>query len=439
MLLAGASEGDISAAVVGGVGQPSALPQGMAAFDAYSAGDLEPELSNRVRRLDVGAAAAVADIRVMPPKTGALSGMGAFDGLMEAAPPSKAAPRPHVAPKTSAVKTSAVKTPMAAELQVVLWRGDVAAMTTFITRQGSLQAATVQSADRFGCSPLHIAALAGQATAVQAMVDMAAALDARASAALGGATPLLLAAIGGSSSTDAALSLLDAGAAVDATLAGGVHVAHVAAWSGAVDLLQQLLLRHPECHATTSERGLAPVHYAALSGQRAAVEMLLRYPADDAATLPALHCAALGGDADCVALVLQRQPEDLASWASGWQPLHFAAAVGACGALAQLLAHRADVDAPDEDGLTPLHLACAGGHADCVAALLEATASVDAATRGHECTALSYAAVTADEECLRLLTAAGARTDEVERRALQELTRAMRGDDAAAVVVDALA
>lgn len=353
---------------------------------------------------------------------------------------------------------------MGAELQVAAWRGDADAVLTFITRQGSLQPATVCSYDRFGCSPLHLAALGGSADAVDALVDLQADINAQASASLGGVSPLMLAALRGPAASPAAMALLNAGADPDIVAAGGLHVAHLAAWSGAHQLMQRLLSRQPSCACMMHDQGLRALDFAALSGQVEVVAMLMegsglaaaQCAAPDGNVLPTLHCAALGGDGESTALILRGMPEQASVRVAGWLPLHFAAAVGSHPALAALLTAQtvaqADVNAVDSDGLTPLHLACAGGHTECVQLLLSASARLDSEKSIFGCSLFSFAALTVAggqgveeggeegaADCLRELVRSIGKMDAVEEVALIRLVRELKGEAAAAAVAAALA
>ena len=86
----------------------------------------------------------------------------------------------------------------------------------------------------------------------------------------------------------------------------------------------------------------------------------------------------------------------------GWTPLHFAARSGDAAAIGALINADAQVDARTEGGFTPLHWAAGLGHAAAIEALLGAGAQVDARSEdGHgprctrRCSPASAAAIEA--------------------------------------------
>ena len=125
---------------------------------------------------------------------------------------------------------------------------------------------------------------------------------------MGFATPLHLAACLGRAGEDAALVLLDAGASPIATLNGGITAAHLAAWSGSDTLLSRLLtadtlLNGVPLADVQTAAGLTPLECAALGGQTECVRLLLQEGARGGSRLPALHCAAMS-DEDAVMTAL---------------------------------------------------------------------------------------------------------------------------------------
>jgi RNA polymerase sigma factor (sigma-70 family) len=107
----------------------------------------------------------------------------------------------------------------------------------------------------------------------------------------------------------------------------------------------------PQAMAAAPQLGasLAPLHAAALAGNRAEVERLL------------------AGGAD----VNARGPE-------GRTPVHYAAEAGRLEVVELLVEKRADVNAEDTRRRGPLHLAAQGGHREVAEALLKAGAEVNA-------------------------------------------------------------
>ena len=345
----------------------------------------------------VEAQGAAAQITILPPKhsnAGAASGFDALDALDSPSKP-------------SAVAAPLVPSPPELALSLrAAWRGE---------------ALGDAAADRFGCTPLHLAALAGHAHLI---TDLAAHapnlmphLDAPAMA-MGGATPLHLAACAGCDGEAAAHALLDLGASAGAMLRGSVSAAHLAAWSGAPSLLSRLFEMDGGMIDQPSDAGLTPLEYAALGGHAECVRMALQAGGRGGSTLPPLHCAALSEDEESIALLLEAHPEQLHSYsdAGGWLPLHAAASAAAIGAVRALLAAGADANAPTADGLTtPIDLACACGHADVCAELLNSGSRVPNGADPRTCPPLLCAAACGELECVRVLasTAASAGIGEI--------------------------
>jgi cytohesin len=254
-------------------------------------------------------------------------------------------------------------------------------------------AGALGATDRYGCAPLHLAALRGSVEAVAALRGRGADADVNARAArLGDATPLHLAAAVGAEAAASELLVAYAGAFdgradVSAPMAGGIQPLHLAAWSGAAGLVTELLRERAPAGART-DTGLTALDVAALSGQAACVAILLKAGGGAAAgdaPLTALHCAALHGGAESVRAIVDALPS-LASTraARGVLPTHCCALADDADGLAALLAAGADADAADDDGLTPLHLAAYAGHHDVVRALLAAGADARAAYGGAD-------------------------------------------------------
>eukprot|EP00322_Chrysochromulina_rotalis_P000524 CAMPEP_0115852214 /NCGR_PEP_ID=MMETSP0287-20121206/12881_1 /TAXON_ID=412157 /ORGANISM="Chrysochromulina rotalis, Strain UIO044" /LENGTH=964 /DNA_ID=CAMNT_0003306269 /DNA_START=45 /DNA_END=2938 /DNA_ORIENTATION=- len=411
----------------------SAFGLGGGGGSGFGPDDLDDDFELRMRRLDVGGGAALgasslaedagrtiailppkqaasisedgASISILPPKPksdGALTGFAALDALAAA---------PSVPPASPAATTVVPFAPAQRALASCLraaWRGDTTALGMAMAASG----AKVSGTDRFGCTAIHVAALAGQTDSLRALLASNPPLDV-AAPQLGGATPLALAACRGEASEAAAMALLDAGASPTVRLVGGLSAAHLAAWSGATALLARLVRLEPSLASAPSDTGLSPLECAALGGHAAAIAVLLDAGARGGTAMPAVHCAALGGDASTLERLLAtevgRSQLHSTDPRSGWLPLHCAAAAASVGSVHALLAAGARADVPTEDGLLPLDLACACGHADCAEVLLEASApaTVAGAAGLDSCPALVHAVAAGDAECLRLLARRG--------------------------------
>lgn len=153
---------------------------------------------------------------------------------------------------------------------------------------------------------------------------------------------------------------------------------------GEHDILEILLDRFPETlRAEDAARGASLLHWAAHTGNPGIISMLLRR---DASLLRALD-------------------------AQGMAPVHFAALSGRRCALAALLSgpETGDVDVRtvSEPESTPLLLAAARGHAHCVQYLISRGASIEAVDSMGR-TALLEAALGGHTRVVRLLMSAGA-------------------------------
>jgi ankyrin repeat protein len=206
--------------------------------------------------------------------------------------------------------------------------------------------------DRFGRSPLHIAAEVGDVERVAALIDARADInlpirsEERRSASWGD-TPLHLAAVNGQ--VEAAELLLAAGADVNAS----------------------------------NDRGAAPVHVAVL--HHAMMRVLIDAGADldqrDKCNRTALHWAVTGNLAGVMALLVQSGADPDARDVNGRTALHEAISQGRSECAIRLLQLGAQASPVDAMGLTPLHVAAAKGNLAIARALIDAGADVNAVDR----------------------------------------------------------
>ncbi len=204
--------------------------------------------------------------------------------------------------------------------------------------------------------------------------------------------------------------------------------------------------------AELDEGGMDALGWACRIGDTAAVDLLLRACASEAAEaeaapprdgapsaavaatpactaiaaeverVPSLIAAAAGGSADVVSLLLERKAggggdgggrvaRALAQKESmlGHDALHSAADRGRAEVVAELLAARADVRAADRRGYTALGVAAFKGHAEVVRLLLDAGAEIEREMEGD--TPLHLASRRGRVEAVRLLLERGARLD----------------------------
>ena len=162
-----------------------------------------------------------------------------------------------------------------------------------------------------------------------------------------------------------------------------------------------------------SARQDASVAAAAESRNVATLRTLLKSGADVNAAqgdgMTALHWAALNGDRDMAAMLLQAG----ANWRAttrlgGYLPLHLAAQSGSGPVVELLVEAGAGADAKTSTGTTPLMLAAASGNVTAVDVLLRRGADVNATESAHGQTPLMFAAASGRLEVTRALLAGGA-------------------------------
>jgi ankyrin repeat protein len=163
-----------------------------------------------------------------------------------------------------------------------------------------------------------------------------------------------------------------------------------------------------------------PLHAAASAGDTKLLRKLLEAGKNDVDAIDeeadcyahawsALHCAAGGGHADCLRLLIGAGAGVNNAY-YGCTALHAAAAKGASECLSALLTMGAAVNAQETDHETALMYAAMNGHAECVRRLLDAGANTEVKQK-YNGTALHYAVDAGHVECVRLLLAKGARTE----------------------------
>ena len=183
-----------------------------------------------------------------------------------------------------------------------------------------------------------------------------------------------------------ALKLLWLSALVWSNLALGGEI-HTAAMRGDVEKAKALLAVDPGLVSSKDERGWTPLYFAAASGHKDVVQLLLANKADINAfnqNFTPLHAAvmnrhpdvadlliasnaqvtifdaAAGGYVEILKAELQTDPSLVASRDdNGWTALQFAARNGQLDAVKLLLANKADVNAGDRHGMTALEAALA--------------------------------------------------------------------------------
>ena len=264
-------------------------------------------------------------------------------------------------------------------------------------------------------TPLIVAARAGRADSIAALVSAGANPDIEPRLGVPGRTALWYASEAGH--LEAARALADGGvnresaasqAALRAAIENGyVELARMLARAGVG--IRVISFRGP---STTPTDWSSPVTLAARHGYSALLQELLaagvNVRGNGGGT--ALRAAAENGHDEVVRILLEAgTAADGEGLPVGVTPLGLAAARGDAVMVAELLQHGADPNATQSrEGSTPLILGARGGHAEVVRLLLARGASVEARDRSG-LTAAARAGEVGHDVVVGLLTAAGAR------------------------------
>lgn len=177
---------------------------------------------------------------------------------------------------------------------------------------------------------------------------------------------------------------------------------------GLTELLTREINNHGKAVLRVSDNnGQSLLSFAAESGDRQMVELLLKYDTVDLDTMdpkngstPLLH-ACEAGNAEVAALLLTKGANPLICKTES--PLTCASRLGQLRVVELLLAHPAiDTDQPDGKGHTALIAACEWGQEHVAAVLLDRGANVNLTDHEHR-TALIYACVNGNAEIVQLL------------------------------------
>lgn len=258
----------------------------------------------------------------------------------------------------------------------------IAALLAGAATSASAQAARPAATDSFGVTPLHRAAEAGDAAAIDRLL--------RAGANANAVTryrvrPLSLAVLG--THVDAVRALLKGGADPNALMGEGEPVLLTAARAGNLDILKALIEAGGDVNARERFYGQTPLMWAAIEDHAAVIDELV----------------AKGADVNARANVLEGEPtwrygrdsrngingEALQNFNTnfskgGLTALMYAAREGASGAATALVKKGADIGSADPEGFTPLLLAIMNSHFDTAAALIEAGADVNQGDRAGQ-------------------------------------------------------
>ncbi|GIQ68087.1 ankyrin repeat domain-containing protein [Xylanibacillus composti] len=143
----------------------------------------------------------------------------------------------------------------------------------------------------------------------------------------------------------------------------------IAAKEGDTETMRILLQEHPELLHETMENGESPLTAAMYYGRRNSVELLLQL-----GVTVTVHEAAMLGDADTVAYLLDQEPSLLDTFSfDGWTPLHLACFFGGHEAAELLIQRGAQLNIASQNEMAncPIHAAAAGKRTLIVKLLLE--------------------------------------------------------------------
>jgi ankyrin repeat protein len=175
---------------------------------------------------------------------------------------------------------------------------------------------------------------------------------------------------------------------------------HTAAQRGDLAMVKALLKADPGLVASTDTNGWTPLHTAAMAGQTNVAAFLLDNQADvnarDKINDTPLHLAAV---------MSQRTIARRTTQAGTSSPPHVGSRPGQTEMVKLLLDHKAEVDAKTQTGQTPLHSAAKNGHKDVVELLLANQADVNTKDTGFGNTPLHRAALDGHVDVAEVLLA----------------------------------
>ena len=298
--------------------------------------------------------------------------------------------------------------------------GDLNSVNHFIT----VHMADVDAKGNYGNTPLHEAALRGNASVVSILIAAGAEVNAKSNY---GNTPLHFAAYYGRASVVSVL--IAAGAEVNAKRSGGDTPLHEAAWYGRASVVSVLIAAGANVNAT-GHGGDTPLHEAAAGyGDNASVASILIAAGAEVNAKRSngdtpLHYAARYGNASVASILIAAGAEVNAKRSDGDTPLHYAARYGNASVASILIAAGAEVNAKNNYGSTPLDYAAVSyGHASVVSVLVAAGAEVNAKSNYGD-TLLHYAAWYGRASVVSVLIAAGAHVNAINDGGSTPLHRA---------------
>lgn len=280
----------------------------------------------------------------------------------------------------------------------------------------------VEARDRFGRTPLLVAAREGNEAVVKLLLKRGADKAAKNNA---GKTPLHLAAEEGQ--TAVAWRLIRCGADVEAQDREGRTPLSLASWRGQ-EAVASLLIRHGATVEARDQRKRTPLHWAAVGGHKAVVWLLLfqgATPAPDGSVWSPLPLAAMEGHVSVVQLLLNWGAD--ASGEAGNNALHSAIVEGSTQTVELLLDRGAALEGRYIiDGSTPLIAAARNCRKTLGELLLNRGAALEARDN-NGCTALHMAIVYGPKQMVELLLDRGASLEAQDNSGYTALHLAIRG------------
>ncbi|CAF3490731.1 unnamed protein product [Rotaria socialis] len=151
-------------------------------------------------------------------------------------------------------------------------------------------------------------------------------------------------------------------------------------WIAGLAILQKLIDCKVDINGT-DEQQRTPLMWAASAGAVDELRLLYKYGADqlhvDKNSLSALHCAACGGHADCIRMLIEyyRCPVEGVD-INGWTPLFYSITNNHPSICQLLLDLAANPNHKDQRGRTPSHCAVTEGNLDCLTILMKSSANI---------------------------------------------------------------
>ncbi|XP_070176175.1 uncharacterized protein [Littorina saxatilis] len=217
-----------------------------------------------------------------------------------------------------------------------------------------------------------------------------------------GLTPLHIASY--NCHVDIASLLADLDANLNATDKSGLAPLHYACHRQCLETVQLLVERGGLVNAVDYE-GTTPLHTVCIEGDTDIAELLILHNAHvDAKTSigwTPLHLACYKGQKDIAQLLLQFRADINTTSRKGNTPLHIARTQSNTDIVRLLVANRAHINVINVYNETPLHCACNGNNADIVRLLINHGADVNVQSNGV--TALHSACLRGDTDVVRLL------------------------------------